>query len=196
MRLLRLYRLLIWKKANPKSRTTFSRQRYAEIKGAVDEIDRLAVLAGITASDMAAKIDADRLEQKNKEVAGYVKELLAARSERNKGVQWAAGHEVANAPALLLAMHFWAKRLLLHQYSIRTLHVWRCTSVLNSILTMLHVCPHVQQQRINWLCTVTVTAIDLCCYRITALSCHHADSRCNKWRWQDRPNKFKKIISI
>jgi len=36
---------------------------------------------------MAAKIDADRLEQKNKEVAGYVKELLAARSERNKGVQ-------------------------------------------------------------------------------------------------------------
>ncbi len=73
-------------KAAPKWESTFSRQRYAEFKGAVDEIDRLAGIAGISPSDMAAKMDTDRLEQKNKGVAGYVKELLSARSNRNKGM--------------------------------------------------------------------------------------------------------------
>ena len=73
-------------KADPKWRSTFSRQRYAEFKGAVDEIDRLAVVAGMAPLDMAAQMDADRLNQKNKGVAGYVKKLLSARSTRNKGM--------------------------------------------------------------------------------------------------------------
>ena len=72
--------------AHPAWKSNVSRQRLAEFRGAIEEIAMRAAAANIAPCEVAAQMDLDR-SIKQQGVAGYVKELLKLRAQRNKGMQ-------------------------------------------------------------------------------------------------------------
>ncbi len=74
-------------KADPKWKSSFSRQRLAEFNGALQEINSRAAAANVAPSEVVTQMDMDRLNKTNTGVAGYVKGLLHIRTQRNKGMR-------------------------------------------------------------------------------------------------------------